>query len=79
MQFCSYSVRYGTGSPRFARFDAFSKNPKFINGLRDYEVEIREHLQVSESNFLKCGESGDISITQLNFTNFQPGSVVAIR
>jgi glycogen debranching enzyme len=47
--------------------------------MTDYEVEVREHLQVSDSNFVECGESGDINITQLNFTNFQPGSVVAIR
>jgi glycogen debranching enzyme len=54
-------------------------NPKYINGLTDYELEIREHLQVFESHFLEHGESGDKNITQLNFHNFQPGSVVAIR
>jgi glycogen debranching enzyme len=70
---------YRTGSPRFARPGVFSKNPNFINGLTDYEVEVREHLQVSNSNFLEYGESGDINITQLNFVNFQPGSIVAIR
>ncbi|XP_069703236.1 glycogen debranching enzyme isoform X2 [Periplaneta americana] len=67
------------GGPRFARPDSFSRNSKFINGLSDYEVEVREHLQVYESDVLERGESGDANITQLNFTNFQPGSVVAIR
>jgi hypothetical protein len=42
-------------------------------------MEIREHIQVSDSEFLEYGESGDINITQLNFTSFQPGCVVAIR
>jgi glycogen debranching enzyme len=67
------------GNPRFARPEAFSKNLNFINGLTDYEVKIREHIQVSDSEFLEYGESGDMNITQLNFTSFQPGSVVAIR
>jgi len=42
-------------------------------------MEIREHIQVSNSEFLEYGESEDMNITQLNFTCFQPGSVVAIR
>ncbi|KDR16306.1 Glycogen debranching enzyme, partial [Zootermopsis nevadensis] len=64
---------------RNAKPEAFSKNPKFINGLTEYEVEIREHLQVSQSQFLEHGDSGDTNVTQLNFANFQPGSVVAIK
>ncbi|KAJ9590614.1 hypothetical protein L9F63_016384, partial [Diploptera punctata] len=66
-----------SGGPRFARPDGFSKNHKYINGFEDYEAEVREHVQVYESDVLEQGESGDPNVTQLNFVNFQPGSVVA--
>ncbi|PSN51057.1 hypothetical protein C0J52_01523 [Blattella germanica] len=68
-----------SGGPRFGRPEGYKKHPKFINGLSDYEVEVREHIPVFESDILEQGESGDSNITQLNFINFQPGSVVAIR
>ena len=70
---------YRSGGPRLARPEGYKKNSKYINGLLDYEAEVREHLQVYESDVLEQGESGDPNITQLNFVNFQPGSVVAVR
>nr|CAD7601350.1 unnamed protein product [Timema genevievae] len=65
--------------PRYSRPDGFQKNGVVINGLEDYVLELREHLKLSESRMLRSGESGDSNLTQLDWTDFQPGSIVAIR
>ncbi|XP_066992681.2 glycogen debranching enzyme [Anabrus simplex] len=67
------------GESRFGKPSGFVKNNQYINGLVDYEVEIREHLQLFDSDILERSESGDANITQINFIKFPPGSVVAIR
>ncbi|KAG8039804.1 hypothetical protein G9C98_000533 [Cotesia typhae] len=59
--------------------DGHVKNSEYINGLENYVVDIREHIQISESKIVEKTESGDLKITQLNFVNFQPGSVIAVR
>lgn len=55
------------------------KNDEYINGLSNYTVDIKEHIQIPDSSILEKVDSGDAKITQLNFINFQPGSIVAIR
>lgn len=67
------------GGNRYAHPDSFKKNEKYINGLPDYEVQVREKLKINESEFLDEVESGDSKILQFRFKNFKPGSVVAIR
>ncbi|KAK7868484.1 hypothetical protein R5R35_001895 [Gryllus longicercus] len=67
------------GVPSFEKPESFEKNSSYINGLLGYEVKIREHLKVSDSDFLEQEETGDSNITQLKFTNFCPGSVVVVR
>ncbi|XP_058794874.1 glycogen debranching enzyme isoform X2 [Phymastichus coffea] len=57
----------------------FVKNDNFINGYTEYKVTVKEHIQISDSKSVEKVDSGDPKITQLNFTNFQPGSVFAIR
>ncbi|XP_057317970.1 glycogen debranching enzyme-like isoform X1 [Microplitis mediator] len=59
--------------------DKHIKDDDYINGLKNYAVDIREHIQIPDSKIVEKGESGDLKITQLNFVNFQPGSVIAIR
>ncbi|XP_034951239.1 glycogen debranching enzyme isoform X2 [Chelonus insularis] len=51
----------------------------FINGLANYIVDIKEHIQIPDSTMVEKVDSGNLKITQLNFINFQPGSVVALR
>ncbi|XP_049783705.1 glycogen debranching enzyme isoform X1 [Schistocerca cancellata] len=68
-----------SGGGRFQKYDNFVKDEKRINGLQDYEVELKEHIPLSESQMLQIGDSGDPNVTQINFKNFQPGSVVAIK
>lgn len=59
--------------------DKHMKDDSFINGLLGYQLKLKEHIQICDSTILEKVDSGDAKITQLNFVNFQPGSVVAIR
>ncbi|XP_051162472.1 glycogen debranching enzyme [Leptopilina boulardi] len=59
--------------------EKYVKDEKTINGINEYSVKIKEHIQICDSSILEKVDSGDPKITQLNFINFQPGSVVAIR
>ncbi|XP_011307475.1 glycogen debranching enzyme isoform X1 [Fopius arisanus] len=73
------SLLYKDGTTPFKFPDMHQKNAQYINGLGDYVINMREHIQVPDSRILQKVDSGDAKITQLNFVNFQPGSVVAIR
>ena len=63
----------------FHRPDKHVKDDTSINGLAEYSVTLNEHIQICDSKILEKVDSGDPKITQLEFANFQPGSVVAIR
>ncbi|XP_034241741.1 glycogen debranching enzyme isoform X2 [Thrips palmi] len=65
--------------PRYGRQENFKKDPNKINGLSEYVLNLRENFPLGESNALSLGHSSDPGMTVLNFKDFQPGSVVAIR
>ncbi|XP_012265578.2 glycogen debranching enzyme isoform X2 [Athalia rosae] len=71
------SIRNGK-SP-FHQPEEFSRDEDIINGLAEYSLDIKEHVQICNSTILEKVDSGDPKITQLNFVNFQPGSIVVIR
>ena len=56
----------------------YSKNDKYINGMPDYHVCVREHLQVNESDMVEMSDRS-CATQELDFINFPPGSVIAIR
>ena len=70
-------LRNGTSPFQYPK--KYVKDEKVINGISEYLVNIKEHIQICDSSILEKVDSGDPKITQLNFVNFQPGSVVAIR
>lgn len=61
------------------RFENFVQDSNYINGVKEYFVEVREHVAVTDSQILEKVDSGTSNVTQLNFKNFKPGSVVAIK
>lgn len=63
----------------FDRPSQYKKNDRFINGLTEYSLSIREHIKLSESQIFNTNATKDGNITQLDFTNLRPGSVVAVR
>ncbi|CAG9856411.1 unnamed protein product [Phyllotreta striolata] len=63
----------------FAKLDDFARDPKWINGLPQYRVSLKEHLQIKESDVFEQIDSGSPNVTQLNFKNFKPGSIVVIK
>lgn len=56
----------------------FQKNEKFVNGLSDYKVAVREHIKPEASDMITVRE-GDNNNLQINFFHFPPGSVIAFR
>lgn len=63
----------------YSQFTNFVENQNFINGLDEYELNINEHISLTESNIFDHKSYRDGNRTQLNFVNLRPGSVVAVR
>jgi len=57
----------------------FTKDLKFINGLSEYKVDIKQHITLSESSVFEKSKTDNKNTLTLNFKNFKPGSVVAIK
>ncbi|XP_032451729.1 glycogen debranching enzyme isoform X2 [Nasonia vitripennis] len=67
------------GIPPFSNPKKYVKNEDYINGYSEYLVDVKEHIQICDSTKVEKVDSGDPKITQLNFINFQPGSIITIR
>ncbi|XP_047352700.1 glycogen debranching enzyme [Vespa velutina] len=67
------------GTSPFLYPQKFVKDENIINGMSEYVINLKEHIQICDSTMLEKVDSGDPKITQLNFINFIPGSVIAIR
>lgn len=70
---------YRNGKPLFLLPEKFTMDDNVINGLSEYTLSLKQHIQCCDSTMIEKVDSGDPKITQLNFVNFQPGSVIAIR
>ncbi|XP_059612400.1 glycogen debranching enzyme [Phlebotomus argentipes] len=66
-------------SKPFDRPYRYEKDEKYINGLTEYKLKIMEHISLEESSIFSHEVTHDGNITQLNFKNLTPGSVVAVR
>ncbi|XP_068991673.1 glycogen debranching enzyme isoform X1 [Neodiprion pinetum] len=63
----------------FQKPEKYTRDEDVINGLSEYELHIKEHIQICDSTIVEKVDSGDPKITQLDFVNFQPGNILAIR
>lgn len=70
---------YSSSGKPYEHYNHFAKNEKFINGLDEYELNISEHIPLTESNIFDHQSYKDGNRTQLNFLNLRPGSVVAVK
>ncbi|XP_055679144.1 glycogen debranching enzyme [Lutzomyia longipalpis] len=57
----------------------YEKDEKYINGLTEYQLKIVEHIPLEKSTIFSTEMVKDGNITQLNFKNLTPGSIVAVR
>ncbi|XP_072918859.1 glycogen debranching enzyme [Hemitrygon akajei] len=60
----------------------YKKDEHFINGLPQYTVDTKEHLQLNESRIIKAKvTSKDRSdyVYEITFENFPPGSIIIFR
>nr|CAI5828955.1 unnamed protein product [Callosobruchus analis] len=67
------------GGSKFTKFKDFIQDPKWINGLSEYNATLKRHIQVSDSDICEKVDSGSANVTQLNFKNFKPGSIIVVR
>ncbi|CAG9829289.1 unnamed protein product [Diabrotica balteata] len=72
-------IKHKSGGSKYTKWHPFIKDSKWINGLPDYQVSVKEHIQVPDSDIFEKVDSGTKNVTQLNFKNFKPGSVVVIK
>ncbi|GAB0093565.1 Glycogen debranching enzyme [Sergentomyia squamirostris] len=57
----------------------YKKDEKYINGLTEYKCNVKEHIPLSESSIFSQEICKDGNVTQLNFQNLTPGSVLVVR
>lgn len=67
------------GGSKFKKFEGFAKDTKYINGLCEYKVSLKQNIPVSESDVFEKVDSGALNVSQLNFKNFKPGSIVVVK
>lgn len=70
---------FRSGKSKYAGHGNYVKDTKWINGLSEYQVSLKEHIQVDESDVFERVDSGTANVTQLNFKNFKPGSIAVVR
>jgi Central domain of human glycogen debranching enzyme len=56
----------------------YKPDEKFINGLPNFKVSLREHIQPISCDAIGVVESGNNDL-QINLFNLPPGSVIAFR
>lgn len=52
---------------------------QYIAGLADYYCEIREHIQLNESDMVELSQEGERELQVVDFSCFTPGSVIAFK
>lgn len=57
----------------------FKKDSKYINGLADYHLQLREHIKVYDSDMVELRDIEDKHMQELDFVNFPPGSIIAFK
>lgn len=70
---------YRSNGGKYDKTSNYVKDHSYINGLSEYELEMKEHLRIEDSSMLSIMPLNETDKTQLNFTNFKPGSIVAIK
>lgn len=74
-----FEIQSRKNKPPFSRPSDFKKDSSFINGLEEYEVNIKRNIQLRDSNIFNKAPTIRGESTQLDFVNLKPGSVVVVR
>ena len=58
----------------------FVQDDNIINGLENFFVDLRTHLDIKDARFVRLDDSNqDSAKTRIELNNFPPGSVIAFR
>lgn len=64
---------------KYDKEENYVENDMYINGLSEYELDVKEHINIQNSSVLSEAHVSEFNKIQLNFVNFKPGSIVAIK
>ena len=59
--------------------EAFEKDDNFINGLDNFQVDLRKHIPIQESKFVRLTSTPQDPMTRIDLNNFKPGSIIAFK
>ena len=59
--------------------EKFEKDEKYINGLTNYEIEMRTEVKIDETKFVRLASDPQDCKVRIELNNFKPGSIVAFR
>lgn len=68
-----------SGGAILQNYKNFVKNSTYINGLTEFETVIKQNIQLNQSQVFNNSERHEGNYTILDFKDFTPGSVVAVR
>ncbi|GFU16736.1 glycogen debranching enzyme [Nephila pilipes] len=51
----------------------------YINGLTDFKLNLREHIQIYESEMIESAGLSEDGYNEIDFVHFPPGSVIVLR
>ncbi|XP_045473681.1 glycogen debranching enzyme [Harmonia axyridis] len=69
----------GNGGFRYAGAKYFQMSDRYINGYTEYDFNMRQNIQLDESEVFEKIPSGNPNEIALQFKNFRPGSIVIIK
>ena len=57
----------------------YTRDARYINGLPNYNLKIRENIKIDESKMVKLNPSSTKETSNVDFFNFTPGSVICFK
>ena len=57
----------------------FVQDPDFINGLENFQVDLRTKFDIKDAEFVRLDSDPQDSTVRIELNNFKPGSIVAFR
>ena len=57
----------------------YTRNPRYLNGLPNYTLKMRENFKIDESKMVRLKESSTSEMSDVEFHTFIPGSIVCFK
>ena len=57
----------------------YSRDARYVNGLPNYTLKTRENIKIDESKMVKMNPSSTKEMSNVDFFNFIPGSIICFK